>query len=267
VQYVIAPDAVTATTDVYVPDVLVPVQAPAPAASTVELYLPLVHGPLFAPAPVDATTTLYTPTVTTADPVTIMGTNIAAATSSTIPTHAVGDDIHVFAFTNAAATAPTKPSAGGTVPAWATIDSGTGGSGFSAIHHANFVATATNHTSGVWTGATLILVVVIRGQKSSGSPIGGHAILGSFTTAVTAPSVTMSVTDGSSLLMHVHCYNSADAQSFNAAPAGYTRQATSNGVQGICLNTKNVTTTDGTCNQTITGFGAYYTAVTVEILK
>lgn len=191
----------------------------------------------------------------------VKGANAAAATTVTIPSHNVGDLIVIFALRRSNATAPSVPVASGTVPAWTTIDTETGSTD-GAIVTAYFVATATNHTSGTWTNATDMIAAVISGQKAS--PIGGHATgIGNDAANSTAPAVTMSVTDGSSLLMYFHGHN-ATVSSWGSAPAGYTRRAT--GTMVVC-NTKIDTTSDGSISQPVTSsVSVGYAAATVEIL-
>lgn len=197
----------------------------------------------------------------------IIGTPAAtAATSITLPTHAVGDIIVIAAYDAASVTPPTKPAAAGTVPAWSDIDANTGAN-TNAMRTVQFVATATNHTSGTWTmagGAPFMAAIVIRGQ--SVSPIGGHGEAGSSGTTSIAPSVTMTNTGGSSMLLHFHGH--IQSGTWPAAPAGYTRQAAVvSGINGLCLNTKDSTTSDGSIAQsTASSTNNGYRGATIEIL-
>ena len=165
--------------------------------------------------------------------------------------------------------APPAPSAGGTVPAWSTLDSGSGGSSNSSARLASFVATATNHTPGTWSNATKVAAIVVRGQNST-TPIGGHALGGGLgSNDSTAPAVTMSVTDGTSLLLHIHAAGSGvfSPGITDTAPTGYTRQALSNGTgaQGsVCVNTKNDTTSDGSIAQSQSQ-NTWFTCATIEV--
>lgn len=193
----------------------------------------------------------------------ITGSASAATTSVTLPSHNVGDLIVIFAYRDGNVAVPTVPTAAGTVPAWVTIDSAAGGSFANSFVTAQFVATATNHTSGAWANATGMIAVVVSGQASS--PIGGHATtINSSTVSATAPSVTLSKTDGSSLLLEFYGHRFVTA--WDAAPAGYTRQTSV--ATEVCCNTKNDTTSDGSIAQTgtISTAGAYAGAA-VEILS
>ena len=202
-----------------------------------------------------------TNTVTSA---TVKGTaNAVLGTSVTIPAHAVGDLIVVFAYQNGIAAAPTAPAASGTVPSWTLIQGGGSNSNGSGVW--SFTATATNHTSGTWTNCTGLIAVVIQGAKTNNttSPIGGFA-LNSLNGASTAPAITQSVTNGTSCLLYFHGHRS-NVTAFGAAPAGFTRRAEAVGSSGICLNTKDVTTSDGAATQTDDGNGGSV-GQTVEIL-
>jgi hypothetical protein len=198
-------------------------------------------------------------------PLSVTGSNISNTTSVALPSHNVGDLIVIFAYRMSNATAPSVPSAAGTVPAWITIDTLSGATAGSVVD-AYFVATATNHTSGTWTNATGMIAVVISGGHAS-SPIGGHAAVNptGSTTSCTAPAVTLSRTDGSSLLLHLHNHNTPFT-SWGSAPAGYTRLQSASG-SPACCNTKNDTTSDGSIAQPLTSTASGNAAATVEILR
>jgi hypothetical protein len=157
----------------------------------------------------------------------ILGTPAAvAATTVTLPTHAAGDIIVLFACRRVAGL-PTKPTAGGTVPTWTDIQNPqAASSGASCARCVYTVATASNHTSGTWTNATRIIAVVLRGQDAS--PIGGNASGNTAQTfGSTAPAVTLADTSGDSVLLHFYHAFNVGTTGWSAAPASYTRQATS----------------------------------------
>jgi hypothetical protein len=195
----------------------------------------------------------------------ITGFQLANAETVAIPDHAAGDVIVLFVRGNSAVFTPT---AGGTVPTWIALDSGAGSGAYRTMY---CVASAAGRTSGTWTSASGIIAVVLRGAASS--PIGGHAGLGpsaSPTNRCTAPAVTMSKTDGTSIHLNFFGWGDGtfDISAIAAAPTGYTRRASgiyaSNKV-GICLNTKDVTTTAPAVVQPSTSNG-WYSGATVEIL-
>lgn len=193
----------------------------------------------------------------------VTGSAISALATVALPSHNIGDLIVIFGHRGGSLT-PTAPSAGGTVPAWNTIDT-MGGTTIGSLVTAWFVATATNHTSGTWTNATGMIAVVITGGVAA-SPIGGHAAVntGGTTTSSTAPAVTLTNSDGSSVLLHFYG-NPATISSWGAAPSGYTRlQATTASL--VCCNSKNDTTSDGSIAQTLSATAAGSANATVEIL-
>jgi len=197
----------------------------------------------------------------------IIGTpGAVAGTSITLPTHAVGDIIIIFAYRSTSTTAPTKPTASGTVPAWVDIDNFVGANSNSS-RTAYFVATVTNHTSGTWSNATEMAVIVYRGQGAS--PIGEHFESGGVAlNQAVAPAVTLTQSDGTSALIHFFGHTAID-ENWDAAPSGYTQRATeAAGTSGVCLDTKNVTTTDGSVIQTCaTTASSGYRGATIEILE
>lgn len=199
-------------------------------------------------------------TMKVANELEIVGVAVSNTDTVTIPTHQVGDLIVLAVERGNNSALATKPSAGGTVPAWVDIDANAGGNSCS-MRTARFVATATNTTTGTWTGANGMVAVVIRGQAAS--PIGGHAeALGSSTTEAVAPAVTMTKTDGSSILLHFFS-GSIGGSTWGSAPSGYTQQATNS---DVCCLTKNVTTSDGSVSQSRTASLGRYRGATVEVL-
>lgn len=194
----------------------------------------------------------------------IIGANTSVAATVAIPPHAPGDLIILWATSGGGM--PTKPAASGQVPAYADVDTGTGS--FIDGRNARFVATAV-HTSGTWTNASGMLAVVITGQDAT--PIGGHAISGVTGSGgtMTAPSITLARTDGTSLILHM--YGGGDGaytNYFSNIPAGYTAQ-TPLGVfgteYGALLITKNVTTSDGAASVTGGRSDGRELAATIEV--
>jgi len=192
----------------------------------------------------------------------VAGVNAADANTVTIPTHQAGDMIVIFAYA-VATTIPSLPTAGGTVPTFTTLDTGTGSGNASRTAHVTAAGSTT--TSGTWTGANSLIAVVLRNHTG----IGGHAETGgSVGTApaagtYTSPSITQSVTDGTSVLLYF--YGGENSASWSSPPAGYTQQTTTS---DVCLNTKNDTTSDGAAAQTAplaVGVGNFRSAV-IEIL-
>lgn len=198
-------------------------------------------------------------------PVQFIGANASKSGSVTIPAHQVGDLIVLAAF-DAQNTAPTKPSAGGTVPNWNYIDNANTSSGQSAITTAQFIATDTNTTSGSWTWGEQMIAVVLRGHNAS-TPIGGHSSVGGQGVNITAPSVTLDHTDGSSILLHFHSSAFLNGGGWSSAPSGYTRRVVAGPAssRSLLLNTKDSTTTDGAVTQPDGSSGWAWAAATVEV--
>ena len=191
-----------------------------------------------------------------------LDSTIADTNSVAIPTHKVGEIIVIFAY-NKSGTIPGMPAASGTVPEWVNIDTGDDTSAARTVY---FVATATNHTSGTWTDTSAMVAVVLNGNALT-SPIGGHNHGGGVTGNPTAPTITMTQTDGTSALLHL--FGSGYVGNYGVwsdAPTGYAkRNSALYSVNAICVDTKNVTTSDGSCIQPEAS-SAIWEAQTVEIL-
>lgn len=175
-----------------------------------------------------------------------------------------GDRIIMFAYSVAAAAIPVAPGAGGTVPTYTQIDPGGGGDGNASK---TFEATAgAGATSGTFTNTNSLIAVVLRNDTG----IGGHAETGgSVGTApgpgtYTSPSITQSVTDGTSI--DLYFYGGENTASWSSPPAGFTRLIST---ADVCLNIKDDTTSDGAAVQTaaslVTGVGNFRSSV-VEVL-
>lgn len=202
----------------------------------------------------------------------VIGSNTSSNTTVTIPSHQVGDLIVIYAWSNnLSETTPDKPAAGGTVPAWVDIDNVSPDvDGFYADGRTvYYVATATNHTSGTWTNGHRMISVVLRGQAPN--PIGGHALNeGTAVTGATAPSVTMTKTDGSSLILHFFVRRAAiNFGVWDTPPAGYSKILEDNTAPYACFDIKLDSTSDGSVFQDSTGSGFDYGfgTATVEILS
>jgi hypothetical protein len=198
-------------------------------------------------------------------PVAVIGTpTLVGANNVAIPAHAVGDLIILTAISSQL-TIPI-PTASGTVPAWVALDFSTTTLSMRTVY---FKATATNHTSGVWTNVTAMTATVIRNQNAS-TPIGGHALgVGSSTNSPNAPAVTLTQNDGTSLLLHIYVHASFGGTAWSAVPAGYTRVvSTTTGTYYQCINRKTSSTSDGAIIQGDDGtVSSVYRTTTIEILK
>ena len=188
----------------------------------------------------------------------------AHGTSVSIPAHNAGDLIVLYVQQGYSSTV-TKPSASGTVPTWNTILLGPGTYERAQTHYA--VATSSSTTTGDWTGAHLVVAMVIEGQGAS--PIGARASYSNYgEVSLPAPAVTLQKTDGTSLLIHVGGTESYYGY-FNAAfsSSGYTARLAPTGPgASYRVVTKDVTTTDGLMYLGSLSGGYDYASQTIEIL-
>lgn len=191
----------------------------------------------------------------------ITGAAAIAGTAITLPGHAADDLIMMVSWCNNATTLPTVPGAAGTVPAWTMLLAPNGSS--SCAYRIDYAtATAGNHTSGTWTGATGLAAVVLRGADTA-KPMktGGSAGSGSNN----VPNYGMSsllTDDGSSALLYIYMHRTVTA--WGAVPAGFTRQAQA--PTQLCINSRDDTTSAPSAPQpcTTTSSSAYR-GLTIEI--
>ena len=199
--------------------------------------------------------------------ISFQGANGGAGSSVAIPAHQAGDLLVVFCQAQSGGL-PTAPAAGGTVPTW-TAQGGAGGS-FSNCRIFTAVATSSSHTTGSFATTWSIIAAVVRGQKVSG-PVGGLAYTGEGTgAAIPMPGVTLSKSDGSSLLLYfTGAGDSTGNQSgtWSAAPAGWTARYDQNGYVTSCsVMTKDVSTAAGASSRGISPGYSWSKSATVEIL-
>lgn len=117
-------------------------------------------------------------------PISRIGASTVEATTITIPAHQVGDLIIIFAFRDGSTTNPTVGLSGGT-----TITNTTDGTSCS-VSAAWKMAQSTGETSGTWTNATDLAVVVYRGVDTTrATPIGTFQPAAGTTNTVTYAAV------------------------------------------------------------------------------
>jgi hypothetical protein len=115
----------------------------------------------------------------------------------------------------------------------------------------------------------MLMVAVLRGVNAT-TPVGGRSAQVNLGTNSIAPAVTMSATNGSSVLLSFHGFGDGvnAVGSINSPATGYTRQlgtVLSTILSGV-INTRNVTTTGPAVTQRITG-GPYNNGAQVEVLE
>jgi hypothetical protein len=121
--------------------------------------------------------------------ITKIGAAFATANTANLPAFAAGDLAVVFAYRNNNATAPSLPAG------WTNINSL--GSNTNSQRTGYRVLVGTDTTTGVWTNATHIEVIVLRGQ-STNSPVGGQLSRGDNTTTLATPAVSLAHGDSTS---------------------------------------------------------------------
>ncbi|MGH9643218.1 MAG: hypothetical protein ACRD3Q_12435 [Terriglobales bacterium] len=180
--------------------------------------------------------------------ISIVGATGAKATTVTIPATSANDLILMVAYRSGVNTLATVPAAGGTVPTWNVISPATG-TGNSEGVGVYWATAAGSDTSGTWTSASYLSVVVLRGTASGAAAIGGadsSLATGINTPYYTIPAITQVDTSGASALVGFAFQVVTSAHGWSAAPAGYTQRWTgaSATITG-CIDTKDVTTSDG----------------------
>jgi len=184
--------------------------------------------------------------------------------SATVPTHQVGDLILVYAFRDGSATAPTLPSG------YANVGVGTktagSGSTAGAMRVGFKIATATNDTSGTWTNATEVVVVVYRPSAGNTLAIGASASNSGTTNTINYPALTLQATDGSSLVVGGVGHRSIET-TIESPPTGMVLvldQLDSTAELAVHDTNGGVTNWPST-NKTVTGTAAGWVSYNVEI--
>ena len=137
-------------------------------------------------------------------------------TSATLPTHAADDVLIAFAHRDGNTTAPSLPAG------W--TDLGSSGANVNSSRIGYKVAASSSETSGTWTNATGLVVLVYRGCNTT-DPIGDVVGGGSSSLVVAYPALTLQVTDGTSWVAAVAGHRSVDIVGLDGPPAGLTNRA------------------------------------------
>lgn len=122
-------------------------------------------------------------------PISYINSGTSAASTITIPTHQVGDLIVIHAANSAASTKPTVPATFTSI----TTTTTTGAFGTACGYR---IATATTTTSGTWTNADRMMVVVYRGVSAVGNTASDANSLANVN--MSYPAVTFAVSSGTS---------------------------------------------------------------------
>lgn len=147
---------------------------------------------------------------------TYTGTNTA-----TLGTHQSGDILVAIASRDTSTTAPSIPAGNN----WTTLSS----TGSNSLSYAlvGKIATGSSETVGTFTNATSVSIVHLR-PGTGISPAFGAVSTGAGANTVnqSIPALTLSVVDGSSLVLGIYIHSSADISGMSTAPSGMTHLKT-----------------------------------------
>ncbi|TLY39614.1 MAG: DUF2341 domain-containing protein, partial [Nitrospirae bacterium] len=149
----------------------------------------------------------------------------AQANSVAITTPSVGDLILVFAHRDGSTTAPTLATN------YTNINSSGANTNSSRIGYK--ISDGTETTSGTWTNATSVAVVVYRGQHAT-TPIGATGSGGASSNAIAYNTFTLQVTDGTSWVVGVGGHRTAT--NVGQAPTGMQLQTSATDVAASDTN-------------------------------
>lgn len=196
----------------------------------------------------------------------VQGTASAAATSVAIPAHQPGDMILIFARGTAAA--PGAPAASGNVPTWIPTQSAFANSiGLTSRY---CIATSSTHTTGTWTSATHICVLVLRADAGNILGYGGSSTgNGTAVQTIVYPALTLTDADGSS--WGVRCGTRATAvTAVGTPPTGWTNQIVQPAGASALMSVHTqagITSNPGADTVSTAGSNAAYRAHTIEITE
>lgn len=176
----------------------------------------------------------------------------ASATTVTIPTVAVGDLMLIFAH-RTTTTAPTLPTG------WTNVANTSGNSNSMRVGYK--FATSTSETSGTWTNATLLEVVIYRNVASIGASTCTSTATG---TSANVPALTLTKTDGTSWVAGNISTNQTTSIS---TPTGTSLRATKTGTSDMAISVdSNGGVTSWAAHSATLGSSGVHTQAAVELL-
>lgn len=187
---------------------------------------------------------------------------VAAGTNSaTLPSFQSGDIAVCFAFRDGSTTNPTIPAA------FTNITNTSDGTSCSAsIGWRRLVYTDT--TTGTWTNASRVVVVVYRGCEPFITPVGGGANAAGTTNTVSYNTVTMTRANGTSWVIGLVGHRSVDTTVDSASISGMTQRG--GGVDATAeahaWDTNGGVSSWSSTNQAISGTASGWVTRTVELL-
>ncbi len=179
-------------------------------------------------------------------------------TSASIPAHQKGDLIVAFCFRDGSNTPPTVPTGRN----WSIAKRDTGANTCSAMVVYKF-ARHSAETTGTFTSASSTIVHVYRGAKN----IGGVAETGASGTTITYPTVSMSVSDGTSWVAGFAGHRAVDT-SLQTAPEGMVNRSTVVDTTDECAghDTNGGVSSWSKTDVSVGGSSTGWRAITVEII-
>lgn len=160
-----------------------------------------------------------------------VGNADAAAASVNLPAFIAGDLAIVFAFRDGSVTAPTLPAGWNDLPANGVGTVGAGATG--ASHRCGYrELVAGDTTTGTWTNATDIEVIVLRGQRV-GTPIDVASQTGAATNQINYPALTTFADQGDSSWALGFAASRTATDVNVPTVTGYTRRTVTNTSMGM----------------------------------
>jgi hypothetical protein len=185
----------------------------------------------------------------------------AGTNSATLPSFQSGDIAVVFAFRDGSTANPTVATG------WTSITNTADGTTCSAsVGWRRLVYTDT--TTGTWTNASRVVVVVYRGGEPFITPTGGGANGTSTANTVAYNTFTLTRTNNTSWVIGFVGHRSVDTTIDSASISGMTARVS--GVdataEAAAWDTNGTVSSWATTNQTITGTASGWVSRTVEIM-
>lgn len=185
----------------------------------------------------------------------------AGTTSATLPSFQSGDVAITFAFRDGSATNPTVAAG------WTTLTNTADGTTCSISVGWRRLVTG-DTTTGTWTSASRVVVVVYRGCEPFITPTGGVVASAGTTNTVTYGTVTMTRGNGTSWVVGLVGHRSVDTTIDSASITGMT--ARTSGVdataEAAAWDTNGGVASWASTNQTITGTASGWQTYMVELL-
>jgi len=185
----------------------------------------------------------------------------AGTNSATLPSFQSGDVAVCFAFRDGSATNPTIPAG------WTNITTTADGTSCSASVGWRRLA-PTDTTTGTWTNANRVVVVVYRGCEPFITTVGGGANGAGTTNTVAYTTLTMTRDNGTSWVIGLCGHRNVDTTIDSAAISGMTYRTggVDANAEAVAWDTNGGVSSWPTTNQTITGTASGWVTRTVELL-